>query len=150
MSGIRGKDTGIELQLRHRLHRKGFRYKLHDRKLPGRPDLVFPKHGAVIQVNGCFWHGHDCHLFKLPSSNRDFWEEKIAKNRQRDDRNRELLKESGWRVLEVWECSMRGKEALGGDEVAERAACWVLQAGGNDSEIGDNESDEIREGRQLS
>lgn len=126
MSAIRGKDTGIELQIRHKLHRKGFRYRLHDRDLPGRPDLVLPKYQAAIQVNGCFWHGHGCHLFKLPSSNQEFWAEKIQKNSSRDSRNRQLLEEQGWRVLDIWECALRGKEAVGPDEVAEKASSWIL------------------------
>lgn len=126
MSGIRGKDTSIEIQVRKGLHRDGFRFRLHDRKLPGRPDLVLAKHDAVIQVNGCFWHGHDCALFKMPSSNRGFWEEKIGRNRERDLRNRALLSDKGWRLLEVWECSIRGSAALGLSEVVARAGEWLV------------------------
>lgn len=108
MSGIRGKDTKPEMIVRRGLHRMGFRFRLHDRKLPGAPDLVFPKYNAVIFVHGCFWHGHDCHLFKWPSTRREFWEEKIRRNRERDRANLNKLSGRGWRVLVVWECALKG------------------------------------------
>ena len=109
MAGIRGKDTRPELVVRQELFRRGFRYRLHKKGLPGKPDLVLPKYNSVIFVNGCFWHGHECHLFKWPKSNKDFWEEKISGNRVRDQRNIQLLQSAGWRVLTVWECSFKGK-----------------------------------------
>ncbi|MBM69480.1 MAG: very short patch repair endonuclease [Haliea sp.] len=109
MAGIRGKDTKPELIVRRELFKRGYRYRLHKKGLPGRPDLVFPKYHAVIFVNGCFWHGHGCHLFKWPNTNREFWEEKILGNRARDLRNIRLLQKAGWRVHTVWECSLRGK-----------------------------------------
>ena len=108
MAGIRGKDTQPELALRRALHRRGLRYRLHDRKLPGRPDLVFPARDAVVLVNGCFWHAHaGCRYFKLPSTRQAFWEEKLMANRERDRRNLLMLEQAGWRVAVVWECSMR-------------------------------------------
>ncbi len=111
MSGIRAKDTKPELLVRRGLHRLGFRYRLHDRKLPGKPDLVFPSRNAVIQVNGCFWHGHDCSFFRLPATRTEFWQEKIEGNKARDRRNSNTLRESGWRIATVWECALRCKTA---------------------------------------
>lgn len=109
MSRIRGKDTKPELILRRGLHAAGFRYRIHARELPGRPDLVLPRYRAVIFVNGCFWHGHDCPMFRLPETRREFWATKISANRERDRRQKVELSEDGWRCLVVWECSMRGK-----------------------------------------
>jgi DNA mismatch endonuclease (patch repair protein) len=108
MSRIRGKDTLPELLLRRGLHAAGLRFRLHARDLPGRPDLVFPRYRAVVLVHGCFWHGHDCQLFKLPETRRDFWRAKIAGNRARDTRNHSALLRQGWKVLTVWECALKG------------------------------------------
>lgn len=108
MSGIRGKNTKPEIKVRKSLHRLGFRYRLHDKSLPGKPDLVLPKYKTVIFVNGCFWHGHECGLFKWPKSNTEFWKEKITGNRLRDEKNLEHLDKLGWNVITVWECSLRG------------------------------------------
>lgn len=107
MSGIRGKDTKPEMIVRRGLHAMGFRYKLHDKRLPGRPDLVLPKHRAVIFVHGCFWHKHDCKYFKWPKTRKEFWRSKIEKNVARDTIAMETLKRSGWRIAVVWECSFR-------------------------------------------
>lgn len=109
MSGIKGKNTKPELLVRKALHARGFRYRLHDGALAGKPDLVFPKYQAVVFIHGCYWHGHDCHLFRLPATNTEFWSGKIAGNRLRDEENVRLLTGSGWRVLAVWECALRGK-----------------------------------------
>ena len=117
MSGIRGTDTKPELVVRKLLHRRGYRYRLHDRRLPGRPDIVLPKYRAVIEVNGCFWHGHNCHLFKWPQSRKKFWKDKILGNKARDERNIRVLMENGWRVLVVWECALKGAGALSLDEL---------------------------------
>ena len=117
MSGIGSKDTKPELLVRRGLHALGYRYRLHDRRLPGRPDLVFPKRRAVIFVNGCFWHGHDCSLFRWPSTRADFWRDKIGANIDRDRRNREALIGAGWRVLDIWECTIRGATKRPSDEV---------------------------------
>ena len=111
MSGIRGKNTQPEILIRHGLHRLGFRYRLHGSKLPGRPDIVLPKFNAVILVHGCFWHGHDCRYFKLPTTRTGFWKEKIDGNRARDSRNLDSLLTAGWRVCIVWECAVRGRDA---------------------------------------
>ena len=108
MSRIRARDTLPELTVRRYLHARGFRYRLDDRRLPGRPDIVLRKWKTVIFVHGCFWHGHpDCRFFRMPDMRRDFWSTKIDANVARDQRNMGLLLESGWRVAVVWECALR-------------------------------------------
>lgn len=109
MSRIRGKDTGIELEVRKGLHALGFRYRLGGAGLPGRPDIVLPRYRTVVFVHGCFWHGHECHLFRWPKSRPEFWKTKISANRERDRKAIALLKERGWRVELVWECELRGQ-----------------------------------------
>lgn len=125
MAAVRGRNTQPELSLRSYLHRAGFRYRLHDKKLPGRPDLVFPKYGAVIFVNGCFWHGHDCTRFSWPKTREAFWCEKILGNKNRDARNHMELLLAGWRVAIVWGCSLQGKTSLGIDTVASECVRWL-------------------------
>ena len=112
MASIPAKNTSPELKIRKSLHRRGYRYRLHSKLLPGKPDLVFSQLNAVIFINGCFWHGHDCHLFRMPSSNNSYWSKKIDKNKKRDIRNGELLVDMNWRVLTIWECSLKGKGRL--------------------------------------
>ena len=120
MSGIRGKDTKPEIVVRKLLHSLGFRFRLHRRDLPGRPDIVLPRFRTAVLVQGCFWHGHkDCHLFRLPRSRTEFWKVKISKNRERDQQNIARLHELNWRTLEVWECAIKGREALSQDALAE-------------------------------
>lgn len=105
MAGIRGRNTKPELAVRQFLHRAGLRYRLHDRRLPGRPDLVFPKHRVVVEVRGCFWHQHPgCRFAYMPKSNQRFWAAKLAANVARDQMNAAALKALGWRVIVVWEC----------------------------------------------
>lgn len=124
MAGIRGKNTRPELALRKALHACGFRYRLHDRLLPGRPDLVFPKHRAVCFVHGCFWHRHpNCKYTTTPTTHQDFWKTKFATNILRDERNRNQLIEAGWRVAVVWECSLRGEGRLA---TVSRLEAWLL------------------------
>lgn len=107
MSGIRGRDTKPEVRVRHYLHRRGIRYRLHVRGLPGRPDIVLPGRRTVILVNGCYWHRHPgCRFAYTPKSNTAFWNEKFRKNVERDSRNLDLLVVAGWRVLTVWECEI--------------------------------------------
>lgn len=125
MSGIRGRDTKPELTLRRALHVMGFRYRLHVKAMPGTPDMVFPKHRAAVFVHGCFWHGHDCELHRLPGTRTDFWREKIAGNRTRDDKASASLENAGWRILTVWECAMRGKGRRAVAEVAEEVGRWL-------------------------
>ena len=125
MAGIRGKDTKPEMIVRRGLHALGFRYRLHDRGLAGQPDMVLPRHRAVIFVHGCFWHGHDCPLFRWPKAREAFWREKISRNRERDGEAVAKLGQAGWRVLTIWECSIRGPGRIGADSVLLRAAEWI-------------------------
>ena len=125
MAGIRSRDTRPEILIRKALHLSGFRYRLHDRKLPGTPDLVFPGPGAVLFVNGCFWHGHRCHLFKLPGTRTEFWSEKISKNRANDQKALNTLLNSGWRVGCIWECAVKGKTKLPLEEVVNLCGAWI-------------------------
>lgn len=107
MAGIQGKNTSPELLIRKALHARGFRFRIHAKHLPGKPDLVLPKYNAAIFVHGCFWHGHDCRFFKVPQTRPEFWLEKIGKNRARDLVQIAALQDLGWRVLVVWECAVR-------------------------------------------
>lgn len=125
MSGIRGKNTKPELVLRQGLHALGFRYRLHDRSLPGSPDLVFPRHHAVLFAHGCFWHGHDCHLFRWPSTRQEFWQAKIARNRELDRRANDQLEAAGWRRGVVWECALKGRTRLPAETVTGSLAAWL-------------------------
>lgn len=108
MAGIRSTNTNPEMLLRRGLHAIGWRYRLHHKGLPGRPDLVFPARKAAIFANGCFWHGHDCPLFKWPKTRQEFWRNKIEGNIERDHRVREQLRAMDWRVADVWECALKG------------------------------------------
>ncbi|MEX0450171.1 very short patch repair endonuclease [Spiribacter sp. 221] len=128
MGRIRGSNTKPELWVRRGLFALGFRYRLHQRQLPGTPDLVLPRYRAVIFVNGCFWHGHDCHLYRLPSTRTDFWQSKIEKTRIRDKKNNARLRELGWRVLIIWECALRGRTRQSPDRVLGSAASWLRSA----------------------
>lgn len=134
MSNIKGHNTKPELLVRSALHKRGFRYRLHDKRLPGKPDLVFPKYKAIILINGCFWHGHDCHLFKWPSTRQAFWHQKIGQTRQRDAANLIEYQRLGWKTLTIWECALKGKNKLGIKETIETAVRW-LQFDENDAEI---------------
>jgi len=126
MAGIRGKDTRPEMLIRSGLHRLGFRFRLHDRHLLGRPDIVLKRYNAVIFINGCFWHGHDCHLFRWPSSRREFWRAKIFRNREIDEMAVHRLNEAGWRVLTFWECALKGRTRLRPETVPETIRNWLL------------------------
>jgi DNA mismatch endonuclease (patch repair protein) len=112
MSRVGQKDTGPEIILRCMIHRMGFRYRLHDRTLPGSPDLVFPRYGGVIFVHGCFWHSHGCYKSTVPKSRCAFWADKFTANQERDRRNIRLLMERGWRVMVVWECELKDTVAV--------------------------------------
>jgi DNA mismatch endonuclease (patch repair protein) len=125
MAGIRSRNTRPEWLIRRSLHRLGFRYRLHARKLPGRPDLVLAKHHAVVFIHGCFWHGHNCSLFRWPKTREDFWRAKIDGNRARDSGAIAALTAAGWRVAIVWECALRGG-TKDSSEVVERLAAWLI------------------------
>jgi DNA mismatch endonuclease, patch repair protein len=125
MASIAGKNTKPEVSLRKALFSLGLRYRLHEKSLPGTPDLVFPKFHAVVFVHGCFWHGHGCPLFVTPATNREFWVAKIGRNQSRDDAAIRALRELGWRVLTVWECALRGRDRSPLADVARRVDHWL-------------------------
>ncbi len=113
MSRIRGTDTKPERIVRSLLHRSGYRFRLHRKDLPGRPDIVLPRYQAVILVHGCFWHRHKgCRFAYTPKSRREFWEKKFADNIARDRRNIRALRRLGWRCITVWECETKNEEKL--------------------------------------
>lgn len=124
MSGIRGRNTKPEILIRSLLHRQGFRFRLHVRDMKGKPDIVLPRYRAVLFVHGCFWHGHNCPLFKLPGTRSDFWREKIERNQKNDATAMDVLLADGWRVGVIWECALRGagKNIEG---VAQSLAEWL-------------------------
>jgi len=112
MSRVKAKNTKPEILVRKLLHRLGYRFRLHRKDLPGKPDIVLPKYRTIIFVNGCFWHGHNCPKGKLPETNTRFWEEKITTNQKRDQLNREKLEGEGWAVLTIWECQIKEEEKI--------------------------------------
>lgn len=125
MARIRSQHTGPELLIRRILHRAGFRFRLHRRDLPGRPDIVLPRWRAVIDVRGCYWHAHDCPLFQRPKQNSEFWNSKLSANVERDARNDALLRDAGWRHLIVWECCLRGKLRLSEADLENAMKFWL-------------------------
>ncbi|HKQ51669.1 MAG TPA: very short patch repair endonuclease [Pyrinomonadaceae bacterium] len=113
MSRVKGRDTRPEMLVRSIVHRLGYRFRLHGKKLPGRPDVVLTRHRKVIFVHGCFWHGHPgCRRAARPSTNREFWDKKIDGNMARDSANIKALRREGWAVLVVWQCAMKDRERL--------------------------------------
>jgi DNA mismatch endonuclease (patch repair protein) len=134
MAGIRGKDTKPELIVRQGIHRLGFRFRIHVRDLPGKPDVVLPKWKAAVFIHGCFWHGHaGCSLYKLPATRPEFWQKKIQTNQANDLKAVTRLIELGWRVLIVWECALRRNHDRG--EAIVQIIDWV-QSGPQYQEIG--------------
>lgn len=127
MSGIRAKDTKPEMLIRRALHARGFRARLHSSAVPGKRDLMLARYRAVIFAHGCFWHGHDCPLFRLPGTRRDFWEAKIASNRERDAEVAAALATAGWRRLTVWECAMRGRRRVVFDALMDRITAFLTR-----------------------
>ncbi len=128
MSRVKGKDTRQEIEIRKRLFAMGFRYRLHNKELPGKPDIVLSKYKAIIFIHGCFWHAHDCPLFRWPSSQKTFWKKKLAGNKQRDIANVASLKKLGWRILLIWECAYRGtgrNKEKEFDTISAEAAKWL-------------------------
>ena len=113
MAQVKSKGMKPEMQVRRLLHGLGYRYRLHRKDLPGRPDLVFPSRRKVVFVNGCFWHKHSgCPRVRIPATNRDYWQSKLERNRARDERNITLLQENGWKVITVWECQLRDSKTI--------------------------------------
>lgn len=141
MSRIRNRDTKPELLIRRELFKRGYRYRLNDRKLKGSPDLVFRKHKAVVFVHGCFWHRHDCRHFSWPKSRAEFWKNKLEANHRRDIDALYILNDAGWRTLVVWECAVRGKSTKDISMVAEMAAHFI------ESDMIHSEIDEISVGQ---
>lgn len=126
MAGIRAKNTQPEVALRRALHRLGFRFRIHDRALPGRPDIVLRRYRAAVQVHGCFWHRHEgCRFATNPSSNREFWQAKFEGNVQRDRSAHLHLQEHGWRTAVIWECAIKER---GAGEVAGELAAWLTSS----------------------
>lgn len=107
MSNIKNRNTRPEIEVRKRLFAMGYRYRLHVKKLPGCPDMVFPTRNVVVFINGCFWHYHNCHLFKMPKTRTTWWKNKLEGNKKRDKQNITALKKLGWRILVIWECSFK-------------------------------------------
>lgn len=107
MSNIRSKNTKAEIAIRKRLFAAGFRYRLFDPRLPGKPDIVLPRYKTVIFIHGCFWHGHNCPLYKIPTTRTEFWKNKLEGNRKRDLLNKKKLMKMSWRIVSVYECSWR-------------------------------------------
>lgn len=125
MRAIRSKNTRPEIVVRQLLHASGFRYRLNVSNLPSKPDIMFPKYKAVIQVNGCFWHGHNCKFFKLPATRPSFWQDKINKNRANDNKSSQSLNNLGWRVATVWECVVRSKQKTDLDQLRVILIEWL-------------------------
>ena len=125
MAGIRSTNTRPEMILRRGLHARGFRFRIHGKKLPGKPDLVLPRYRTAVFVHGCFWHGHDCPLFRWPKTRESFWRDKIEGNQIRDSSAEAGLRASGWRVLKVWECALKGTGKLGPEMVVDLTASWI-------------------------
>lgn len=125
MAAIKASHTKPELQIRKAMHAEGLRYRLHVRDLPGKPDLVFPKYKAVVFVNGCFWHHHDCHFFKWPGTRKEFWKAKIDRNVVNDARAQAALLKAGWRIATVWECALKGRARLDQPDTMRLLAKWV-------------------------
>jgi DNA mismatch endonuclease, patch repair protein len=137
MAGIRGKDTQPEMALRRALHVRGFRFRLHSKNVPGRPDLIFRKYRAVVFVHGCFWHRHtDCRYSTMPATRPDFWQAKFKTNVARDSTVRATLIEAGWRVATVWECALRKPDKV--QATAANLSDWLLS---NEREIEIGEQD---------
>jgi len=125
MAAIKGKNTKPEIRIAEALHKRKIRFRSHDTSLPGKPDFVIPKYGAVIFVHGCFWHQHHCHLFKWPSTRPEFWKTKLDRNVIVDHRSVRQLKQQGWWILKIWECALKGKKRLDFDLLMDRVEHWL-------------------------
>ena len=125
MSAVRSTNTRPEMVIRKGLHAMGFRFRLHHKKLPGHPDLVFPKYRVALFVHGCFWHGHECALFRWPITRAEFWKTKILRNREVDETATKELRKLGWRILIIWECVIKGVNRRPIEDVICEAADWI-------------------------
>ncbi len=144
MAAIRGKDTKPEMAVRKSLHRKGFRYRLHVKDLPGKPDIVLPKYRTVVFIHGCFWHRHKgCKNAVMPKTNTVFWQKKLNGNVERDQKNQKMLQRMGWRIIVVWECAVKGNNARETELIVDRIVKWLpgngkrLVISGRNTDIGE-------------
>lgn len=135
MAAVRARDTKPELMVRKALHAAGFRYRLNVRDLPGRPDIVLPRYRAVVFVHGCFWHRHECELFRWPESRPEFWREKLDANAARDRQAAEALGSRGWRQAVIWECALKGRKKRDFQDTMQRLSGWI-QSDRNSMTIG--------------
>jgi DNA mismatch endonuclease (patch repair protein) len=126
MRAIKSKNTRPEIFIRQLLHGLGFRFRIHITNLPGTPDIVLRKYKAIIFVHGCFWHGHNCHLFKLPKTRTKFWLNKINDNARRDKKAYQELTHRGWKILYIWECALKGKRKLEVTRLKETIEEWLM------------------------
>lgn len=131
MAAIKNKNTKPELVIRKLLHRAGYRFRLHSKDLPGKPDIVLKKHKAIININGCFWHGHNCHLFKPPKTRTKFWRKKISANSENDRKHLQLLASRGWKISTVWECAIKGKFSVSTDTILFKLQQWITSSDQN-------------------
>jgi len=136
MAAIKGKNTKPELKIAEALRKRKIHFRSHDSSLPGKPDFVIPEYGAVIFMHGCFWHQHNCHLFKWPSTRPEFWKTKLDRNVVVDHRNERQLKQQGWWILKIWECALKGKKRMDFDLLMERVEHWLKYEERNKSIIG--------------
>ncbi|MBH51924.1 MAG: very short patch repair endonuclease [Chloroflexi bacterium] len=125
MAAVKSHNTKPELIIRSALYSAGYRYRLHVKKLPGKPDIVLTRYQSVIFINGCFWHGHSCHLFRWPKTRQEYWKKKIGRNIYNDRKNTELLK-SNWRIGIIWECALRGKSQIPLKNILTQIDDWLI------------------------
>ena len=125
MAAVRARDTKPELMIRKALHASGLRYRLNVRDLPGKPDIVLPRYRAVVFVHGCFWHRHECDLFRWPESRTEFWRDKLNANAARDMKTAEALEKAGWRQAVIWECALKGRKKRDFQDTMQRLIAWI-------------------------
>jgi DNA mismatch endonuclease, patch repair protein len=125
MAAVRSRDTKPEMMIRKALHASGLRYRLNVRDLPGKPDIVLPRHRAVVFVHGCFWHRHECDLFRWPESRTEFWRDKLNANAARDMAAAEALERAGWRQAVIWECALKGRKKRDFQDTMQRLIAWI-------------------------
>lgn len=125
MAAVRARDTKPELMIRKALHGAGLRYRLNVYDLPGKPDIVLPRYRAVVFVHGCFWHRHECDLFRWPESRTEFWREKLDANAARDVKAADALEEAGWRQAVIWECALKGRKKRDFQDTMQRLIAWI-------------------------
>lgn len=125
MAAVRSRDTKPEMMIRTALHASGLRYRLNVRDLPGKPDIVLPRHSAVVFVHGCFWHRHECDLFRWPESRTEFWRDKLDGNAARDIAAAEALEKAGWRRAVIWECALKGRKKPDFQNTMQRLIAWI-------------------------